>query len=141
MVQSRSSSGRSLRRWGPSTPSQKSFAADKAAIGAACQEFIDIILKPRFLSEISPTEFNYPVDICGRWHGSYFRFIQRYRSGFARNAGEEFDAPFTRLEYVARGRFHLSFFRHTGQWHCLYSDIPLSEALSLIESDGLLHPH
>jgi len=128
-------------RWGPTSPGRRLFEVDKAAIGAACQALIDKVLKPRFLPEIRPTEFNYPIDIRGRWHGSNYRFIQRYRSGFADNAGSEFDAPFTRLEYVARDRFHLSFFRHTGQWQPLYWNVSLSEALSLIESDGFLHPH
>ena len=71
--------------------------AEKAAITAACQRLIDEILKPRFLPAIRPTEFNYPVDICGKWHGTRYRFIQRFRSAFPENLGEEFDAPFTRL--------------------------------------------
>src|SRR5262245_50009927 len=58
----------------------------------ACQAFIDQVLKPRFLPEVRPTEFNYPIDFNGRWHGSNYRFIQRYRSGFVDNAGWEFDA-------------------------------------------------
>ncbi len=45
--------------------------AEKAAITAACQRLIDEILKPRFLPAIRPTKFNYPVDICGKWHGSH----------------------------------------------------------------------
>jgi len=44
-------------------------------------------------------------------------------------------------QYVAGDRFHLSYLRHTGQWHRLYCEVSLSQALSLIESDGLLHPH
>src|SRR5262245_44628019 len=71
----------------------------------ACQAFIDQVLKPRFLPEVRPTEYNYPIDINGRWLGSNYRFIQRNRSGFVDNAGSGFDAPFTRLEYVAGVRF------------------------------------
>jgi len=41
----------------------------------------------------------------------------------------------------ARNRFHLSYLRHTGQWHRLYWEVSLSQALSLIETNGLLHPH
>ena len=63
------------------------------------------MLKPRFLPVIRPTEFNYPVDICGKWHGTRYRFIQRYRSGFPENLGQEFDAPFTRLDWISPGRF------------------------------------
>ena len=65
-------------------------AADKSAVTAACQQLIDDFLKPRFLPIIRPTQFNYPVDIQGKWHGTKYRFIQRYRSGFAENLGEEF---------------------------------------------------
>ena len=43
--------------------------SEKALITAACQRFIDEVLKPRFLPAIRPTEFNYPVDIQGKWHG------------------------------------------------------------------------
>ena len=57
-------------------------AAEKSAVTAACQHLIDDFLKPRFLPTIRPTQFNYPVDILGKWHGTKYRFIQRYRSGF-----------------------------------------------------------
>ena len=73
---------------------------DKAAIAAVCERFIAETLKPRFLPEVRPTQFNYPVDISGKWRGSKYSFITRYRSGFAGNLGEEFDAAFTRLDHV-----------------------------------------
>jgi hypothetical protein len=57
-------------------------AAEKLAVTAACQLLIDDFLKPRFLSKIQPTEFNYPVDILEKWHGTKYRFVRRYRSGF-----------------------------------------------------------
>ncbi len=52
------------------------------------------------LPGISATEFNYPVDIFSKWRGSKYSFITRYRSGFADNAGKEFNAPFWRLDYI-----------------------------------------
>jgi hypothetical protein len=42
----------------------------KQAIIAACEGFITDVLKPRCLPEIRPTEWNYAVDILGRWHGN-----------------------------------------------------------------------
>ncbi len=121
-------------------------AAEKAAITAACESFIAEVLKPRFLPEIRPTAFNYPVDITGKWHGANYRFIQRFRSAHA-HAGvppeaeaPEFDAPFARLEYVARDRFDLSYRRYTEQWFRLYRSVSLAEALALILEDGHLHP-
>ena len=55
------------------TPSE----GEKHAISQACEAFIKDVLKPRFLPEIRPTQFNYPVDIFGKWHGGKYRFIQR----------------------------------------------------------------
>ncbi len=117
---------------------------EKAAITAACNQFIDDILKPRFLPAIRPTEFNYPIGIFGKWRGSRYSFITRFRSGFADNEGDEFDSPFTRLDHleecVAETRFDVMWHRHTGQWFRLFASVTLGEALRLIESEGLLQP-
>jgi hypothetical protein len=86
-----------------------------------------------------PTKFNYPVDICGKWHGTRYRFIQRYRSGFPENLGDEFDAPFTRLDWISHDRFDLQWHRHTGEWFCLHRGLSLIEAMNTIIADGLLH--
>jgi hypothetical protein len=85
----------------PLKPSAAFSEAERARVTAACERFIDEFLKPRFLPSIRPTEFNYPVDILGKWHGAKYRFIQRYRSGFPENLGEEFDAPFARLDWIS----------------------------------------
>lgn len=114
--------------------------SEKTRVTAACQRFIDTVLKPRFLPTIRPTQFNYPVDICGKWQGNRYRFIQRYRSGFPDNLGEEFDSAFTRLDWIGHDRFDIQWHRHTGAWFCVYRAQPLAEALKIIETDGHLHP-
>jgi hypothetical protein len=120
-------------------------AEDKAAIGATCERFIAEVLKPRFLPEIRPTQFNYPVDILGKWRGSNYSFITRYRSGFPENRGEEFNEPFTRLDHAYEHTrdvcFNVMWRRHTGQWWRLYSAVDVEEALRLIETDLNLQPH
>jgi hypothetical protein len=115
-------------------------AAEKSEVAAACQYLIDNFLKPRFLPTIRPTQFNYPVDILGKWHGTKYRFIQRYRSGFAENRGDEFDAPFARLDWISHNRFDLQWHRHTGEWFRLHRGLTLTDAISKLRSDGLLHP-
>ena len=114
--------------------------AEKARITAACQQFIDEILKPRFLATISPTTFNYCVDIQGKWQGPRYRFVQRYRSGFPENLGEEFDAPFVCLDWTGPDHFDIQWHRHTGAWYRLYRNLTLAQALKTIEHDGHLHP-
>jgi hypothetical protein len=112
----------------------KPSAGEKLAITAACEKFIADVLKPRFLPEIRPTEFNYPIAIYGKWHGNNYRFITRFRSDDLRLDEPEFEEPFARLEYVSRDRFDLSYHRHTGEWLCLFQRVALSEALELMES-------
>ena len=112
-----------MKTWQPKGISE----AEKVAVTAACQRFIDEILKPRFLPVIRPTQFNYPIDIHGKWRGTRYRFIQRYRSGIPETLNEEFDSPFAALDWVARDRFDIQLcLGHTGAWHCLYRGLSLT---------------
>ena len=113
---------------------------EKAAVVRACQHHIEAFLKPRFLHEVRPTKFNYPVDILGRCRGSTYSFLQRYRSGYPQNLGEEFDAPFARLDWTSPDRFNLMWHRHTGKWHRLHQGLSLERAMATLKADGLLHP-
>jgi hypothetical protein len=124
----------------PPKPNAAFSAAEKISVTAACEHLITDFMKPRFLPEIRPTQFNYPVEILGKWRGTQYRFIQRYRPGFPDNLGEEFDAPFARLDWISRNRFDLQWHRHTGQWWRLYSGLTLDEAVQTIKADGHLQP-
>ncbi len=115
--------------------------AEKRAIVGACEAFIRNVLKPRFLPEIVPSEWNYVVDIRGAWAGGRYRFMQRYRSGMEHNRGEEFDAPFARIDRVGPDRFDIYWMRHTGRWWRLHAGVTLVEALQILETDGILHPN
>ena len=117
---------------------------EKAEIAAVCERFVVKTLKPRFLPRIRQTQFNYAVDLFGKWRGSKYSFITRYRSGFADNLGEEFDMAFTRLDHLeerlTERRIDVMWHRHTGQWFRLYAAVTLEEALGLITTDELLQP-
>jgi len=93
-----------------------------------------------FLPEVRPSAFNYPIAIYGKWHGTNYRFITRYRSDDPTSVSPEFEPPFARLGYLGRDRFELSWHRHTGEWLCLHRRIPLAEALRLIETEGYFQP-
>ncbi len=114
--------------------------AEKQAIIAACETFIRNVLKPRFLPGIRPTEWNYVIEIHGAWTAGRYRFMQRYRSGMAHNRGEEFDAPFARIDRMGRDRFDIYWMRHTGKWWRLYAGVTLAEALRILETDEVLRP-
>ena len=91
-----------------------------------------------------PDRIQLPGRHFGKWRGSKYSFITRYRSGFPDNAGEEFDSAFTRLdhveEYLAETRFDIMWHRHTGRWWRLHASVTLEEALRLIETRELLQP-
>jgi hypothetical protein len=113
---------------------------EKQAIVAACEALIRDVLKPRFLPEIRPSDWNYVVDIHGAWMAGRYRFIQRYRSGMEDNRGEEFDAPFARIDRMGPDNFDIYWMRHTGNWWRLHVGKTLVEALRILETDGILHP-
>jgi hypothetical protein len=54
---------------------------EKQAIAAVSDGFIRDILRPRFLADIYPTDWNYVIDIRGSWAGPRYRLQQRYCSG------------------------------------------------------------
>ena len=112
-------------------------AEEKSAIAARCERLIVDKLKPRFVPEIRPTEFNYPVDMSGRWRGSKYSFIVRFRSGWPDNTGEEFDEAYARLDHVEERldefRFDVMWHRHTGQWWRRQAAVTLDEALTHVE--------
>lgn len=119
----------------------KPSEAEKREITAACERLIEDVLKPRFLPEIRPTEFNYCVDIFGKWHGTKYRFLQRFRNDRPdRYVEPEFTTPFARIEYVGRDRFDLAYFRHTEQWWPVDYGVTLDEALELLVAKGIYHP-
>ncbi len=131
------------RQWTMSVPAARAPAVDdleKQAIIAACETFIREVLKPRFLPEIRPDTWNYVIDIQGAWAAGRYRFFQRYRSGMEHNTGEEFDAPFARIDRMGRDRFDIYWMRHTGKWWRLHVGVTLVEALRILETDGVLHP-
>ncbi len=126
--------------WARSARPMPAGEMEKRTIIATCEAFIRDVLKPRFLPEIRPTEWNYVVDIRGAWAGGRYRFMQRYRSGMEHNRGEEFDAPFARIDRMGPDRYDIYWMRHTGRWWRLYTGVTLAEALRILETDDILHP-
>jgi len=119
---------------------RKPSAAEKSQITAACERLIAEELLPRYLPKITPIKFNYPIAIYGKWHGNKYRFITRYRSDQPDSIEPEFEAPFARIDFVARDLFDLHFHRHTGAWFPLRQAITLGDALRLIGEGGFFVP-
>ncbi|MHB8529823.1 MAG: DUF3024 domain-containing protein [Caulobacteraceae bacterium] len=60
--------------------------------------------------------------------------------GREHSRGEEFDAPFARIDRMGPNRFDIYWMRHTGKWWRLHTGATLTEALDRLETDEILHP-
>ena len=127
--------------WAPAPARPKlPDAAEKRAIVAACKALIRDVLKPSDLPVITPTAWNYAVDIHGAYGGGRYRFMVRYRSGFEENRGQEFDSPFARIDRMGPDNFDVHWARHTGEWLRLRDGLTLAEALREVETNEVLRP-
>ena len=127
---------RVMRGPGPVRPDE----TEKQAIISACEAFIRDVLNPRFLPGIKPTEWNYMIDIHGKWAAGRYRFLRRYRSGFEANRGEEFDIAFARIDRMGPDTFDIHWMRHTGTWWPLHAGVTFAGALHILETDPVLRP-
>jgi hypothetical protein len=102
---------------------------------------IDTFLK---LKNLQPPpenpQFNYIIDISGKWYRSYFYFCSRYCCPGPNALSPTFEARFTRLQYAGNGRFNLAYMRYTGQWWEVYRGLTLDECLARIREEPLFHP-
>jgi len=114
--------------------------AEKQAIIAACEALIRDRLKPRYLPVTRPPGWNCPIDLHGTWAAGRYRFLVRFRSGQAETEGQEFDAPFARIDRMGPDLFNVHWMRHTGQWWPLFQGLTLAEALDKVDGDGVLRP-
>ena len=53
----------------------KPRSAEKIAVTSAFQSLIADVLLRKYLPEITPSEFKYPIAICGKWHGNKYRLL------------------------------------------------------------------
>jgi hypothetical protein len=72
-------------------------------------ELIDTLLKPNYLQPPPETpQFNYIIDIFGKWYRSYFYFCSTYCCPGPNAISPTFEVRFTRLHYAGNGRFNLA---------------------------------
>ena len=113
----------------------------KMDLETKAEALVENVLKPGYVEpppEAMP--LNYIADIYTKWYRNYFYFCAEYRRPGRDAASPSFEAKFARLEYVGNDRFNLSFWRHTGQWVELYTDLSVDECLAAVRDDPWFHP-
>jgi hypothetical protein len=126
----------------PKPPKLKVPDILKARVASSAAGLVNTYLKP---THIKPprknTRWNYIVDIYTKWHRNCFYFCAKYASPGSNALTPFFGTRFARMEYKeGRGRFNLSYMRHTGKWLEIYRDLSLDQCLEFIKDGGLFLP-
>jgi hypothetical protein len=120
----------------PKGPQPKIPEPLKAEVTTRVNEFIDSVLKPRYIK--APNEkpqFNYIVDISSKWYQSYCYLCSQYCCPSPDALVPGFEHKFARMQYAGNNHFHLSFMRYNGEWVPLYADQTLDECLTAIKDE------
>src|SRR5947207_570357 len=108
----------------------------KMEVTTRANELIDTVLKPKYIQPPPENpQFNYIVDIYGKWYHSAFYFCTTYCCPGPNAISPSFESKFARMQYAGKDRFHLSFMRHNGEWVELYTDQTVDECLTAIKDD------
>ena len=100
-------------------------------------DLVEKVLKSRYITP-PPVEsdFNYPIDIWTKWHGSFFYFGSTWASPGPNRIAPTFEVRFARMEYVGNRKFNLAYFRHTEEWQTILADLTVDDCLKLIGDGG-----
>ncbi len=100
-------------------------------------DLVERVLMPRYITAPpADTDFNYPIEIWTKWHGSFFYFGSTWASPGPNRTAPTFEVRFARLEYAGERKFNLAYFRHTEKWHTIFADLTVDECLKLIGDGG-----
>ena len=100
-------------------------------------DLVEKVLKSRYITPPPvKSDFNYPIDIWTKWHGSFFYFGSTWASPGPNRIAPTFEVRFARMEYVGDQRFNLAYFRHTEEWQTILADLTVDECLKLIGDGG-----
>jgi hypothetical protein len=104
-------------------------------------ELIETVLKPKYIQPPSENpQFNYIIDIYGKWYHKAFYFCAEYRVAGPNPVKPSFEAKFARMQYAGNQRFHLSYMRYTDQWIQLYTDLTVDECIETIRDEPFFQP-
>src|SRR5260370_35989953 len=110
--------------------------AVKAEVSTKANDLIETVLKPQHIQPPPDhPQFNYIVDIFGKWYRRSFYLCATYCVPGPHAAVPHFEVKFARMEYSGSQAFHLAFLRHTGQWVELYTNLSVDDCFAAIRDE------
>jgi len=126
--------------WVKAKPSKVPDAL-KQELSVKANALVEEYIRPKHVKPAPKNpRFNYIEDIFTKWRGRYFYFMAKYASPAPNHISPFFEVGFARLEFIGDNRFDLAYFRHTGKWWPVFSELTIDEALNLVRSEGLFNP-
>lgn len=105
------------------TTSSKLPEALKQEVSTKANVLIETVLKARYIQPPpQKPQFNYVVDVYGKWYHSAFYFCATYRVPHPEAEVSNFEVKFARMRY-------------TGQWIEPYSPMTVDECLAAVRDD------
>ena len=131
---------REINLWSAMYPRKTSSAALsdvlKREVTTKANELIENVLKRRSIQPPPENpQFNYIVDIYGKWYHKAFYFIALYRIANPNALESTFEAKFARMQFAGQQHFHLSSMRYTEKWVQLYTDLTVDECRESIRDE------
>ncbi len=96
-----------------------------------------------FQARIKPpedTKLNYLADVFSSWYRNYFYINEKWKSEAENRIENERVNKVVRLEYLGGDSFNFSYFRYTGQWHLVATDITLQQCKEMILGNSNFQP-
>lgn len=122
-------------------PASRVPDAVKREVMAQANRVVETVFRPQYVKPPPrKPRFNYIIDIYTKWHRSCLLFGAKYACPGPHALSPFFEDNFTRLAYMANGRFNLSYMRHTGKWCEVFTDLSIEEAFDAIRDQPFFHP-
>ena len=126
--------------WAKAKPSKVPDAL-KRELSAKANALIEEYIRPKYVKPHPKNpRLNYIEDIFLKWRGRHFYFMAKYVSSAPNSISPFFEVGFARLEFMGDNKFDLAYFRHTGKWWPVFSELTVDEVLDLVKSEALFHP-
>ena len=93
--------------------------------------------KKKFIEAKPNKKENYIVNFYSKFYRGFFYLCAEYKAEYENRTLDGFEEKFARLEFVETNKHNLAYFRHTGQWWTVKSNVTPEFCLNYITNNAL----
>jgi hypothetical protein len=119
------------------TPQKKAITeADKTQLTNLFEPLINDY-KKKFIEAKPNKKENYVVNFYCKFYRGFFYLCAEYRAEYENRTLDGFEEKFARLEFVDSNTYNLAYYRHTGQWWTVKSNVTPEFCFETIKNNPL----